>query len=153
MQKITKIHRLKISDGKDRAEIVSILARAGYVVSITEEKGEFCWSLSEFFVDIYNTEPETDKKIENFDLNIHHHYYSINEKDMSDENFLIDVLQHFDLVKDRSEGRRLILQGAIYVNGRKIEDIGEIIKKDDFLGGKLNIKKGKKCFAEIKLIN
>jgi len=57
----------------------------------------------------------------------------------------IDLLSACKLVPSRSEGRRLIEQGGMLVNGNKVGSFGEMIGKDLLKEG-VKIKKGKKTF-------
>jgi len=43
---------------------------------------------------------------------------------------LIDMLFENNLVTSRSEARRLIVQGAVYVDGRKVSDVYEVVPRD-----------------------
>lgn len=70
-----------------------------------------------------------------------------------DENpTIIDILNITGLIKTNSEGRRLIQQGGVSVNDEKIEDIKKVIIAEDFIEGRLIIKKGKKKFHRLNLI-
>ncbi len=57
----------------------------------------------------------------------------------------IDLLSACKLVPSRSEGRRLIEQGGMLVNGNKVASFSEMISKDLLKEG-VKIKKGKKTF-------
>ena len=66
---------------------------------------------------------------------------------------LIDLLVESGIVPSKSEGRRMIQQKGISVNGNKEEDINKIIHYNDFVNEELIIQKGKKCFKKIKINN
>lgn len=66
---------------------------------------------------------------------------------------LLDVLLHAGLITSRGEGRRLITQGGVSVNGEKIQEAFHKIDKADFPEGKLMIKKGKKIYHQVVLLN
>ena len=66
---------------------------------------------------------------------------------------LIDLLVESGIVPSKSEGRRMIQQKGISVNGNKEEDINKIIYYNDFVNEELIIQKGKKCFKKIKINN
>jgi len=59
---------------------------------------------------------------------------------------LIDLLQTCGLTASRGEGRRLIAQGGIAVNGVKVADEFMPVTPDCFENGVMLIKKGKKIF-------
>jgi len=70
-----------------------------------------------------------------------------------DENpTIIDIMNLAGLIKTNSEGRRLIQQGGVSVNDVKVEDIKRVITAEDFVDGRLIIKKGKKKFHRLNLI-
>ena len=62
---------------------------------------------------------------------------------------LLDVLLQAKLINSRGEGRRLINQGGVSVNGKKVEDEFLKINEEAFPDGKMMIKKGKKIFHKI----
>ena len=63
----------------------------------------------------------------------------------SAEISVIDALVGSKLAPSRAEARRLIQQGGVSVNDRKITDIAEVI---DISGGAV-LKKGKKQFVKL----
>ena len=71
--------------------------------------------------------------------------------DSTDDLLLVDLLQTCGLTSSRGEGRRLIKQGGISVNGEKVTD--EFFAVDDscFENGEIMIKKGKKVFHKVIL--
>ncbi len=46
---------------------------------------------------------------------------------------LIDMLFENNLVTSRSEARRLIVQGAVYLDGRKVSDVYEVVPRDSIV--------------------
>ena len=62
----------------------------------------------------------------------------------------IDLLSVCKLVPSRSEGRRLIEQGGMLVNGNKVGSFGEMISVEALKEG-VKIKKGKKTFHKAVL--
>jgi tyrosyl-tRNA synthetase len=54
------------------------------------------------------------------------------------------------LASSKGEGRRLIEQGGISVDGEKVSDVNLLIKKEDLIKG-IKIKKGKKIFHRVIL--
>jgi len=61
------------------------------------------------------------------------------------------LLIHAKLIPSKAEGRRLISQGGIYVNGERIDDPNRTITSGDFKDGQLFIRKGKKTYHRIVL--
>jgi tyrosyl-tRNA synthetase len=64
---------------------------------------------------------------------------------------IIDLMLKADLIKTKSEGRRLLEQNGVRVNDEVFSDISKLITENDFKDGKLMIKKGKKAFHRIIL--
>ena len=64
---------------------------------------------------------------------------------------LVDLLQSCGLTASRGEGRRLIAQGGISINGEKVTD--EFVKVTEALfdNGEMMIKKGKKIYHKVVL--
>jgi len=57
---------------------------------------------------------------------------------------ILDLLMFTGLTSSKGEGRRLVQQGGIYVNGERISDIEHRVSKEDLKEGSLMIRKGKK---------
>lgn len=66
---------------------------------------------------------------------------------------LTELLSLSNIVSSKSEGRRMIEQNGISVNGIKEKDTNKIVRFNDFANNELVIQKGKKVFKKIKLIN
>ncbi len=64
----------------------------------------------------------------------------------------ITLLVDTKLVPSRGEGRRLIQQGGLKLNGNKVDDINYSVTLNDFDGEELLIQKGKKTFHKVKLV-
>lgn len=64
---------------------------------------------------------------------------------------LVDLLQTCGLTASRGEGRRLIAQGGISINGNKVTEEFMPVSADCFDGGEMLIKKGKKIFHKVVL--
>jgi len=66
---------------------------------------------------------------------------------------LISLLTRINLVNTRSEGRRLILQGGVYVADRQTKQIDYMVSQQDFDDeGHLLVRKGKKVYHRVKLV-
>ena len=73
----------------------------------------------------------------------------INQAQLTGGIELLEVLQQAKLINSRGEGRRLINQGGVSLNGKKVTEEFLKITEEDFPEGKLMIKKGKKIFHQI----
>jgi len=62
---------------------------------------------------------------------------------------IIELLDFVKIIPSRSEGRRLIKDGAIKLNNKKIESFEYIVNKNDFVDGFIKIQKGKKIFLRV----
>ncbi|MCR4959948.1 MAG: tyrosine--tRNA ligase [Lachnospiraceae bacterium] len=75
--------------------------------------------------------------------------------ELTDEDFLegridaIGILVKAGLVPTRSEGRRAIEQGGIFVNENKVSDVKAAFTKDDINKEEFIIRRGKKNFRKI----
>lgn len=64
---------------------------------------------------------------------------------------IIDLLIKTDLIQSRSEGRRLIDQGGIKVNDKKVSGVEQIFTLNDLDNNTLMIQKGKKAYHKVAL--
>ncbi len=72
--------------------------------------------------------------------------------DFGGEKDLISILVDTKIAKNRSEGRRLIEQGGITVNGEKVTDVKAVCTASDLDSeSSLIIQKGKKIFHKVTL--
>jgi tyrosyl-tRNA synthetase len=62
---------------------------------------------------------------------------------------IVDLLTLTKFVPSKSEARRLIGQGGIAVNGKRIEDAGTMIDLNSVDDGYILLKKGKKTFLKV----
>lgn len=65
---------------------------------------------------------------------------------------IIDAMLEIKLVPTKSEGRRLIQQGGVMLNGKKVTDPSVLLTADDFSDGYAIIKKGKKVYHKIMTV-
>ena len=65
---------------------------------------------------------------------------------------ILDLLADAGIVPSKSEGRRLIKQGGIYLNDIAISDANYLLQEDDFRDGEAIIRRGKKNFFRLVLI-
>ncbi|MDR1538615.1 MAG: tyrosine--tRNA ligase [Clostridiales bacterium] len=75
----------------------------------------------------------------------------IREDEMNQGMNIVLLMERAGLLKSRSEGRTLISQGAVKVNGEKETDINRVISLSDFSDGTLMIQKGKKIYHAIRM--
>ena len=68
---------------------------------------------------------------------------------LAENGQLIDVMVLCGLTKSRGEGRRLITQGGVLLNGEKVTGEFRALKEADFADGEAMIKKGKKVFHKV----
>lgn len=64
---------------------------------------------------------------------------------------LLDVLANNKIVPSKSEGRRLIQQGGLSINGEKVAEVARALTEKDFKDGSALIKRGKKNYNKIEL--
>lgn len=64
---------------------------------------------------------------------------------------VIELMVATGLVASKGEARRLIIQGGVEVDGKKVTEIVDAIRKEDLSGEGVVIKKGKKVFHRAKL--
>ena len=62
---------------------------------------------------------------------------------------LLDILAETKVVPSKSEGRRLIQQGGISINGEKVTDLSRTLNESDIKDGSALVKRGKKNFHKI----
>ncbi|MEE3333852.1 MAG: tyrosine--tRNA ligase [Ruminococcus sp.] len=71
----------------------------------------------------------------------------LSQSDLTDEFSVLDLLTKCSLIPSRKEGRRLIQQGGVSIDGKKVEDPFEKITAEMFAeNGYVVIKKGKKVY-------
>ena len=76
----------------------------------------------------------------------------IEEKYLEEDKTVLDLLKMSGITKSNGEGRRLIKQGGISINDKKVDDFFLPITEDLFIDGKLTIKKGKKTHHQIRIV-
>jgi tyrosyl-tRNA synthetase len=74
---------------------------------------------------------------------------AISQSDLNDALNVIELLEKAKLITSRSEGRRLIQQGGLRVNGSRVDSHELLITQDYFADGRLIIQKGKKMFHKV----
>ena len=64
---------------------------------------------------------------------------------------LLEILAENKVIPSKAEGKRLVQQGGLSVNGDKVEDFKRTITEEDFNDGAALIKRGKKNYNKIEL--
>ena len=78
--------------------------------------------------------------------------YTLSKDDLTDGKIAVnDILFKAGMTKSKGEGRRLIEQGGVSVNDKKVASAVETVCADDFSDGSIIVKKGKKGFYKIIL--
>ena len=78
--------------------------------------------------------------------------YTLSKVDFTDGKIAVnDILFKAGMTKSKGEGRRLIEQGGVSVNDKKVTSAVETVCADDFSDGSIIVKKGKKVFYKIIL--
>ncbi len=62
---------------------------------------------------------------------------------------LLDILASTKIVPSKAEGKRLIQQGGLSLNGEKVTDFKRTLNSEDFTDGVALVKRGKKNFNKI----
>ena len=78
--------------------------------------------------------------------------YTLSKDDLTNGKIAVnDILFKAGMTKSKGEGRRLIEQGGVSVNDKKVASAVETVGADDFSDGSIIVKKGKKVFYKIIL--
>ena len=78
--------------------------------------------------------------------------YTLSKDDLTDGKIAVnDILFKAGMTKSKGEGRRIIEQGGVSVNDKKVASAVETVCADDFSDGSIIVKKGKKVFYKIIL--
>ena len=64
---------------------------------------------------------------------------------------LLTILAEEKVVPSKAEGRRLIQQGGLSLNGEKVTDLKRTLTEEDFKDGSVLVKRGKKNYHKIEL--
>ena len=64
---------------------------------------------------------------------------------------LLDIMASNKIVPSKKEGRRLIEQGGLSLNGVKVTDVARTLNEEDFEDGVALIKRGKKNYNKIEV--
>ena len=76
----------------------------------------------------------------------------VGDDEIKDGINILELMLKAQLIPSKSDGRRLVQQGGVSINGDKITDFNYSVTKDNFDdNGEIIIKKGKKTFHKIVL--
>ena len=74
----------------------------------------------------------------------------LSKEDFTDSSIsVIDVMLKAGIIKSKGEGRRLIEQGGVSLDDKKVTDFAAVISASDFEKGHVILKKGKKVFVKL----
>ncbi len=76
---------------------------------------------------------------------------TVSAADLGDGMNVLDLLLQVNLIPSKGEGRRLIQQNGLSINGEKVTAVDMMVTPDLFKDGELVIKKGKKTFLKLIL--
>ncbi len=77
--------------------------------------------------------------------------YALEADDAANGINILDLMVKSGLAPSKGEGRRLVQQGGVSIDGNKIGDVNYIVEKSIFNDGKIVIKKGKKVFLKVTM--
>ncbi|KNZ42789.1 tyrosine--tRNA ligase [Acetobacterium bakii] len=134
-----EVHRLGALEGSDINQAKEVLAL--YVTKLIH--GEVAAKASEAAAHKLFSGDQGDADIPSVEL----------RKEVLGEGMdILSLLEIAKLIPTRSEGRRLVQQGGILADGKKVEDFKAVFTPEDFNDGKLVLKKGKKAYKQIILV-
>jgi len=64
---------------------------------------------------------------------------------------ILDIMASTKILPSKKEGRRLIEQGGLTINGVKVDDVNRTLNEKDFEDGSVLIKRGKKNYNKIEV--
>jgi tyrosyl-tRNA synthetase len=64
---------------------------------------------------------------------------------------ILDIMASTKILPSKKEGRRLIEQGGLNINGVKVDDVNRTLNEEDFKDGSVLIKRGKKNYNKIEV--
>jgi len=74
---------------------------------------------------------------------------NIDFKEQGENLTIIDLLILTNITKSKGEGRRLVTQGGIKVNGEKVLEVDKVFFPNGLTKGDFIIQKGKKVFMKV----
>lgn len=77
--------------------------------------------------------------------------FELDKNLLDNELDVITLLVNANLVKSKSDGRRIVEQGGLKINEQKIDDIALKITSEHFINNEMLVQKGKKVYLKIKI--
>jgi tyrosyl-tRNA synthetase len=69
--------------------------------------------------------------------------------DLTEGKPLLDVLLDAGVIPSKGEGRRLVLQGGLYLNDIAVDDPNRTLSTADLIDGEAIVRKGKKVYHRL----
>ncbi|AAC66744.1 tyrosine--tRNA ligase [Borreliella burgdorferi] len=76
-------------------------------------------------------------------------FFKFSFSSLKEEILLVDLMLDSKIVPSKSEGRRLIDSGGVYINGKRVESQSHLLTKKDFNNNEVELRVGKKKFLRI----
>ncbi|MCD2320626.1 tyrosine--tRNA ligase, partial [Borreliella burgdorferi] len=76
-------------------------------------------------------------------------FFKFSFSSLKEEILLVDLMLDSKIVPSKSEGRRLIDSGGVYINGKRVESQSHLLTKKDFNNNEVELRVGKKNFLRI----
>ncbi len=76
---------------------------------------------------------------------------TISKQDITDATTILDLLTLAGLIKSKSDGRRLVQEGGVYLNNERVNAFDQKITLADFPDGAALLRKGKKVHQQVIL--
>ena len=76
---------------------------------------------------------------------------AVSASQIGDGIAILDLLAMVELIPSKAEGRRLVQQGGLSIDGEKVTDAALLIEPARLEGEGIVVKKGKKVFHRITL--
>ncbi|WKC75184.1 tyrosine--tRNA ligase [Borreliella yangtzensis] len=78
-------------------------------------------------------------------------FFKFSFSSLEEEVLLINLMLDSKIVPSKSEGRRLINSGGVYINGKRVENQNYCLSRVDFNNNEIELRVGKKKFLRIIL--
>jgi len=78
-------------------------------------------------------------------------FISIDIQQLNDGTKAVDIIKDYNMCKSKGEAKRLIKQGGIYINNKRIDSIDYVISNNDIDKDAILFRIGKKKYFKIKI--